>query len=271
MTTAPTEHFTVTDKRIPPPEINFNQNERSSLDSYVDVFRRDACIRLLPFLMNHAGLTPGGSILDYGCGLGRLAYAASHFLTQDGAYFGYEPNQDALRFLKSAYSDLSNFHFGGAQLTKTADYIAVKENRGNPEGIEATDVDIADLVNRSIDVQFSSSVFTHMWMEPIIGVLQQFTKLLSIQGTCVNTWLIIDDFAAYTLRCGVADRKLPFKINGAWTYLEENPLMCTAYELKDVEAVYAAAGHKIEAILWGSWSGRDNGTTYQDIVISRPS
>ena len=81
----------------------------------------------------------------------------------------------------------------------------------------------------------------------------------------------MDEFADYALRCGVADRTLPFRINGALSSSEDNPLTCTAYELSTVKQIYRDAGHEIVDILFGSWAGRDNGVTYQDIVISKIS
>jgi SAM-dependent methyltransferase len=256
--------------RIPSPLINYNQAPSENLSEYIKEFKTRACLKELPFLIERAGLTPSSAFLDYGCGYGRLAYAASNYLDAAGAYFGYDINLEAIRFLKNAYADLSNFKFEGSSIRLADDYIAIAQGASDKAETTADDIDISQFLAIDIDVQWTSSVFSHMWQSSIIKVLDQIRTKLSPGGVCVNTWLIIDHFASYTMKCGLADRALPFKINGAWTYLKDNPLMCTAYELADVQAMYAQAGHEITDILWGSWSGRGNPATYLDVVISKP-
>jgi hypothetical protein len=108
-----------------------------------------------------------------------------------------------------------------------------------------------------------------MWLDAISRLLTNLNSVVKPGGICVNTWLIVDEFARYSLNCGVADRVLPYKVNDAYTTSLTNPLMCTAYDLADVQRAYEKAGHEVVKILWGTWSGRDNGVHYQDIVISR--
>jgi hypothetical protein len=119
------------------------------------------------------------------------------------------------------------------------------------------------------DLQFSSSVFTHMWGADIVETIKRFTPIATRDAIFVNTWLIVDDFAQNALDSGAADRRLPIEVGGVLTYSHSNPLVCTAFRLSEVERIYAEAGHEIQEILYGSWSGRSNGVTYQDIVISK--
>ncbi|MBW7876246.1 MAG: methyltransferase domain-containing protein [Candidatus Cloacimonetes bacterium] len=93
------------DKRIPPPSINYNSGSCDTLQEYLRRHRFDSCARELPFLMNRGGLKKNGHLLDYGCGLGRLAYAAAHYFDSDGMYTGIDINPEAIRFLRDAYHD----------------------------------------------------------------------------------------------------------------------------------------------------------------------
>jgi SAM-dependent methyltransferase len=256
------------DHRIPPPEINYNQ-QVGDPESYARVYKAQACLKELPFLIRTGGLTPASTLFDYGCGLGRIAFAASNFL-DTGHYYGYEPSPEALGFLKSAYADRSNFHFHGDVLRTDTDYVAVHQARERQNGILPEAIDLGSFLDRPLDLQYSHSVFTHMWQPAIVHMLKQFKQSMRPGAPCVNTWLIVDDFAAYAGRCGLTDRPLDQKINGAWSYGPTNPLMWVAYDLNDVREMYAAAGHEIVEIFWGSWSGRDNGVTFIDIVVSRP-
>lgn len=253
---------------IPSPALNYNQAPSRNLAGYVAGFKQDACLKELPFLIE-LGLRKDSVLFDYGCGLGRLAYAASKYLSSSGRYIGYEPNSQALAFLKTAYSGRENFKFHGDALSSEEDYVALHAGQRHG-GKKSVDLLPQDYVDRIVDIQYSSSVLTHMWLDAITRLLENLTFVVKPGGLCVNTWLIIDDFARYALDCGMADRSLPLKVNEAYTYSAENPLICTAYELGLVRDAYHKAGHEIVKILWGAWSGRGNGVHYQDIVISRP-
>lgn len=259
------------DNRIPPPSINYNQKPCRTLDEYINVFRRNACAKELPFLVERCGLTPESTILDYGCGLGRLAYAASNFLS-GGRYIGYEPNQRALAFLNGAYATRPNFRFLGEELHGADDYVGLQLGTASPAGIQSTAMDLSGIAGIEADAQYSSSVFTHMWIPAIERVLASFRTAMAPGGVCVNSWLIVDSVAEYGMRCGIADRVLPHEVKGALTYSLDNPLVCTAYRLDTVRGIYERGGHEILEILWGEWSGRatHNAVHYQDLVLSRP-
>lgn len=259
-------HF---EPEIPSPALNYNQTPSLNLTRYIRDFKSNACLKELPFLIE-LGLRKDSVLFDYGCGLGRLAYAASKFLGEAGSYIGYEPNSRALSFLKDAYRTRANFHFHGDELSSEEDYIAIKSSEVRVGGKKSLDILPQNYIGRVVDIQYSSSVLTHMWLESISRLLTNLNAVVKQDGLCVNTWLIIDDFARYSLDCGTADRVLPYRVNDAYTTSRENPLMCTAYALADVTAAYQRAEHEIVKILWGTWSGRGNGVHYQDIVISRP-
>lgn len=254
---------------IPSPAINYNQPPTRTLSAYARAFVERACLKELPFLMS-LGLKRDSVLFDYGCGLGRLAFAASRYFDGTGQYIGYEPNARALAFLRNAYRNRDNFKFHGDRLPTEEDYIAVKFGQSEAPGKKAVDVRPQEFIGRTVDIQYSSSVLTHMWIDAIWKLLENLNQVVKPEGYCVNTWLIVDEFAEYSLRCGLADRILPYTVRGARTYSMENPLMCTAYDLDTVRDAYARTGQEIMQILWGSWSGRGNGVHYQDIVLSRP-
>ena len=105
--------------------------------------------------------------------------------------------------------------------------------------------------------------------EDVVETIKRFRPIAARDAIFVNTWLIVDDFAQDALNLGLTDRRLPIEVGGILTYSDSNPLVCTAFRLREVERIYAEAGHEIQEILYGSWSGRTNGVTYQDIVISK--
>jgi SAM-dependent methyltransferase len=262
------------DRRVPPPGINYNQQLTYSLRQYLDDFKRQSCLHELPGILKLAPNPKGEdfALLDYGCGLGRIAYAFTSYFRKTGSYYGYEIHPTALAFLKKAYEGYPNARFMGEPIQVSESYVEVAQGAPRSAGdrIKSEDVRVSRVLDKKVDVQWSCSVFTHMYEQPIINVLRDFNTLLKPGGICVNTWLVVDEFAQSALDCGLADRKLPFEIDGFLTYSKENPLLCSAYRIRDVRRIYEAAGQKIVEILWGSWSGRQNDLTSQDVIVSVP-
>jgi hypothetical protein len=262
---------------IPPPSINFNQETASSIEQYQSIFFERSREKELPFLATVAHLNLDSTTLDFGCGLGRLASAFASSKGKYGAYYGWEPELEALQWLKRVYAHDPKFRFGGTQLPSEMNYVT---NKGNYSSVDKNfgskseaAPDITQLKNlmdgKRFDLQFSSSVFTHMWSTDIISTLKSFEHIASDSSVFVNTWLIVDSFAQQSLDRGSADRRLPIEINGVLTYSHSNPLVCTVYRQEQMELIYKESGHQITDIHYGSWSGRSNGVTYQDIVVSK--
>src|SRR5271156_1187980 len=172
---------------IPPPALNYNQSPSRNLAQYVANFKEGACLKELPFLIK-LGLRKDSVLFDHGCGLGRLAYAASKFLTESGRYIGYEPNSKALSFLKEAYGKRSNFSFYGDPLASDEDYIAMKFRDVRAGGKKSLDISPQQYVGKIVDIQYSSSVLTHMWLDAISRLLVNFNDVVKPGGLCINTW-----------------------------------------------------------------------------------
>ena len=262
---------------IPRPSINFNQTPSKSISEYIDVYLSRSRDLELPFLIDTGSLGESTCVLDFGCGLGRLAGAFAMSNGAYGRYFGYEPETVALDWLKSAYSGNEFFRFGGSPLPHDMNYVTNSGSLGTAAksfedrvGALPDPQVLANLLDgHKFNLQFSSSVFTHMWGVDIVETIKRFRPIATKDAVFVNTWLIVDEFAQDALNSGTADRKLPIEVGGVLTYSHSNPLVCTAFRLNEVERIYQEAGHEIQDILYGSWSGRSNGVTYQDIVISK--
>jgi SAM-dependent methyltransferase len=267
------------DARIPPPKLNYNQGMVGlSLASYVDEFTSQACNQQLPALLDIAGYRDDSqrfTLLDYGCGLGRIGYAFTQRFGRDDRrrYIGYEIHPKAVEFLESAYRAFPNVALFSDRLALSDSYVEISQSaKPSEEGIAADTVVLTERIGEPVDLQFSHSVFTHMYRGGVIHVLNELGSLVTADGLCVNTWLLVDDEARANMASGDADRKLPIAGDGFLTYSRENPLICTAYLRETAESIYEAAGQEIVDVQWGTWSGRkpSQGFTYQDVVISRP-
>jgi len=259
---------------IPLPSVNTNQLPSQDIDEYVRHYLR-LNERMFPFLIRTASLGPKSLTLDFGCGFGTLASAFASSSIQFGDYIGIDSNCKAITFCNDAYSGHEEFRFGCLERPASTNYVTNWGVRSAEQSFlhrkltAPTMGELSQLVRtRTLDCQFSLSVFTHMWPDDSTEALRVFTSFSSETTRFVNTWLILDNFAAEQVREGKADRALPISVGGIQTYSQLNPLLCTAYPVRLLEEVYTNAGHRILEILYGSWAGRDNGVTYQDLVIS---
>lgn len=276
------KHSGTIDPRIPPPAINYNVKPTVRFSDYRDAFTSDACARELPALLQIGTLDrqhKSFSMLDYGCGLGRLAFAFTEEFGADPShrYYGHEVHPEAYAFLTEAYRSFPNTRFLSEKIHLLESYVEIGQQAGaqpaDPTRIDPTQVRLASKLDALVDLQFSHSVFTHMRRAPIVHVLQEMAGCVKRTGVCVNTWLVVDDFADRAMANGTADRVLPHEIDGFRTYSLENPLVCAAYPIETIQEIYREAGHDVVSIEYGRWSGRTptQDFTYQDVVISKPT
>ena len=260
---------------IPKPSINQNQIPTSNIAEYVSEYL-GLQTSVYPFIISAAQLNKESVTLDFGCGFGTLAAAFKLDDSEGGSYYGYDTNPQAVKFCKDAYSEEDKFTFFGPQIDRTTNYVTNKRIATADDAFSRrkkaypSSEDIAKLLGLKLfNCQFSLSVFTHMWPEDAIETLKVFREFSTKDATFINSWLILDDLASSNVNQGKADRNLPIEVGGIHTYSQLNPLVCTAYPIEKLHNVYSEAGHVITDIRFGSWSGRENGVTYQDIVISK--
>ncbi len=260
---------------IPKPSLNDNQTPANNIAEYLsDYFSLQNFV--YPYIERTAHLNSSSVTLDFGCGFGTLAAAFKLRQTDNGKYYGYDTNQRAINFCQAGYKDDSRFAFFGPKIDKTTNYVTNKRlttaNQAfkNRQKASPSRSDIGKLLgDQKLTCQFSLSVFTHMWPEDAIESLKVFSDFSTDATIFINSWLILDEFAMKAVSAGSADRKLPIEVGGVYTYSELNPLVCTAYPSDLLNKVYRDAGHVIVSINFGTWSGRSNGITYQDIVVSK--
>ncbi|MBT8534596.1 class I SAM-dependent methyltransferase [Polynucleobacter paneuropaeus] len=270
-------------KKLTPP-LKKNWNWGKGQGKYVKQFSSYFIEYIFPYLMENAreqGISIKNlSILDIGCGWAPLAIPFTIFCkSNDGGrnnesrYLGIDIREDAIEWLKQAYSGYDFVEFKLHVAPKEADYIGAEQ-----AGLKTLAESNGQETNFSIpsnflaNIQWSSSVFTHLTPQACLQALQSIKRSCLPSGIQVNTWLIIDDESKYSLAAQIADRELSFDCGDFLTYSEENPLVCTAYKLEAIERIYADAGLEIIRIDRGSWRGpiyQNTPKHYQDIIVSR--
>ena len=267
---------------VPPIKLNYNWG--GGILNYRKGFTERFTKEIFPYLLQKSTElkvpTNELSILDIGCGWGPLAIAAlihERAIQKRGSgylkYLGIDIREDAINWLKAAYTAHSFASFQLHSANSNIDYVgAVKEKSstvGKSNGAETKFVFPSGFQH---NWQWSSSVFTHLTPEACLEALKSIRKSCAVNSMQLNTWLIIDDESAYSLASGSTDRVLPFDLGDFLTYSKSNPLVCTCYKIEAIERMYRESGLEIVSIDKGSWRGPayKNGATYQDVIISRP-
>jgi hypothetical protein len=108
-----------------------------------------------------------------------------------------------------------------------------------------------------------------MYEPDIIATLSELRRVTKPAGYAMHELFVVGDRALAEVNAGRADRQFPYRTDGMYCISASNPLSSVGYSPERIQHMYAAAGWQIESILPGSWAGRDNGVTYEDIVVAR--
>ena len=123
------------------------------------------------FLQRH-GFSPSSTVLDLGCGPMRLGSVLIPHLN-DGWYFGQDINSDTIIF--------------GQEVLRSA---GIPENA--PYTLFSSDQFDLSNVDRSIQIAFSNSLFSHLTLNSIFAALLQVKSVLAPAGVFYSTFFAVE-------------------------------------------------------------------------------
>lgn|SRR5690606_4719817 len=211
-------------------------------------------------LKRYAGLTPHGSVLDVGSGLGRTAIALSEFLSKEAQYEGFDVVEKGVEWCnKGIGKDFPNFHFT---------YVPLNNDLYNTSTHKADEF-VFPYPDQNFDLTFSFSVFTHMRLAEIENYFYQIYRVLKSGGKSLNTFFLYDDSDADY----IANKEgFSFPVDkGNYKLMNEKVEGANiAIHKSEIYAMAERAGLKVSCIIDGFWKyGKANSTSdeYQDIVV----
>lgn len=212
--------------------------------------------------LTRAGLKPGHSVLDIGCGSGRVAAHLADFLT--GRYVGIDidegrvawcreniaPGREGFEFL---HLDASNAYY-----RKTGSELA------------ATRLPVRAA---SIDFCIVNSVFSHLAPADCAHTLGEIARVLKPGGTLWCSWFLLTDKARRMIGEGRSRFRFVVGEGPDFYETEDRSLAAVAYDPGFVVETIAESALDVVDIDYGSWSGMartgDIVSIAQDVIICR--
>lgn len=205
------------------------------------------------------GLRPDDAVLDIGCGIGRMARTVVPYLSAAGRYEGFDVNREGIGWCRRRYRRFPNARFQVADLFNA---------RYNPGGAHRADEYRFPYDDASFDLAFATSVFTHLLPEAVERYVAEAARCLRPGGRLFGTFLLLND----TSRAFIAEGRsgLPFPDAGDTVALldEAVPEEAVAYSEDFVFDVLRRHGLTLTQVHPGSWCGREEHLSFQDIVIA---
>jgi SAM-dependent methyltransferase len=212
-------------------------------------------------LLAERGLQPTSSVLDVGCGYGRLALGILHATDHRGAYLGF---------------DILHRHITWCQESITAAYpnfrfrrLDIRNERYNPEGTIDPTSAVFPADSGSVDICAVFSVFTHLYRSVVERYLAEIRRVLRPGAVAVTTWFLFDDARLSAVISASAAYPMIHTLDEATRYAsDEDPLRAIAFEEGLVRTLIRQAGLEVAVLEHGTWAGAP-GRVFQDLVVMR--
>jgi SAM-dependent methyltransferase len=213
-------------------------------------------------------ITHQSTVLEIGCGLGRVAFPLRYLLTQEGSYHGLEIVREKVDFLDGSFHAAHpNFYFTWADISNT--YY-------NPAGRTRPAEYVFPFLNGTFDLVYAASVFTHMLPENVERYFAETSRVLKRGGRALFSFFLLDFYRPGQPRpLGFKNSAFNFDHTyGQWgdsfaTVVPDNPEQMTAFRLDLIERFARAVDLTMaEAPLPGLWSGSTKTWVgAQDLVV----
>lgn len=213
------------------------------------------------YFISIGGLKPDHKVLDLGSGMGRMAIPLTTFLSDSTEYHGVDIVKSGIVWSKKHISKKHpnfNFHL-----------LDIYSHRYNRKGtFKAADYKLP-FENETFDFICANSLFTHLLASDMQNYLSEVGRLLKPGGTSFLTFFLINEESKSQISEGNSNYSFTYKISKSYYDVKNNPEGQTAYdELFLREELKTNSLVLKDPIHYGSWCGRDEFTSYQDIIIA---
>lgn len=258
-TTAQEIFYSLPGELVPPPE----------LQALIGGGYRGTGPEFLKYFRELCDLRPDAKVLDVGCGSGRMAVPLASYLNEHGAYEGFDVSRPAIEWcVDNITSRFPNFHFQVADVANPTYNAGARHKAGDYVFPYADDY---------FDLVFLTSVFTHMLPVDMEPYLAQVSRVLKPGGRCLITFFLLNPesrqlMISHAETYFTPDLYLSFRHEvapGCQAVNPNHPEDALAYDETYMRELFAKYRLAIaEPIHYGSWCGRQQYLSLQDIVVA---
>jgi SAM-dependent methyltransferase len=206
-------------------------------------------------------LKPNARVLDVGCGCGRMAMPLTRYLSTEGGYWGFDIVEENIRWCqKNLEVQYPNFHFLLAD---------VRNKNYHPKGKYKAAEYRFPYQDAFFDFVTLTSVFTHLLPADMQNYLREIARVLKPGGRSLITFFLLNEESRDLLSRGLGNLKFPHAGQDCMLARLDYPEAAVAFEESYIRRNYQGLGLEIiEPIHYGSWCGRTQWLSYQDIVVA---
>lgn len=237
---------------IPPERMNFVGTK----NDFLEVGRE-----FLRHFREIGGLKENETVLDIGCGIGRMAIPLTPYLRQ-GKYFGFDIIPYGVRWCRQRISrQFSNFSFDLADINNSA---------YNPGGKIAPEKYRFPYSDNTFDFAFATSVFTHLVQASMENYLRELGRVLKPGGRALLTFFVLNEKSRERVVQGKAAYLFLHSVGELYTDNPASPEWAIAVdETWLVNTLDGMGLELVKPIHYGRWCGTENPKSFQDIVLIR--
>ncbi len=209
--------------------------------------------------LRDAGLRGHSRVLDIGSGCGRIAIPLTAVLDANGSYAGLELSAPLVRWCSSHITRrFPNFTFVHSD---------IKSGHYNPDGKCDAGGYRFPFRDRTFNLLVATSVFTHLLPEDTEHYLAECARMLEPGGQLFATFYFAD--------APITSSASGLRLETAWgenAFVADQSDPEAAIGLKPNWLLRQASRLGLElvgSIRWGSWTGREDGYSGQDVAIFR--
>ncbi len=185
------------------------------------------------------------SVLDVGCGSGRVALALANVLSPKGRYTGFDVGLPPIRWCQeNIQSRYPNFHFS---------HIDVRHPGYNPEGRLSPEQVRFPVETESVDLAVLSSIFTHLLPSAVQAYTREIARVLRSGGRSLISFLLMNKAAEQAVINGTTIFDFGTWLGPCATFAPDEPTKGVAYLEDYAFGVLQTNGLQVEAVCYGNW------------------
>lgn len=218
-------------------------------------------LEFLGHFLQLGNLKPTDNVLDIGCGMGRMAYSLGYYLAPTTRYEGFDIMEPLIEWANQKITPrFPNFNFRR---------VDIYNQLYNPNGtLSAAEFDFP-YEDESFDFVFLGSVFTHIPAKEVRHYLEEIHRVLKPGGRCLCTMFLYNEESAALIEAGKSSANLVYQIDDYFATSLDLPEQFTGFRENEVSDWICDRNLTWQDKYYGSWCGRSEFTSYQDILILR--